>query len=109
MLQRTLALVETDIVTQLLFDHVHEVHLSMLMEMLDIRAASKVFVMNVMVPKRTEHLYGRIKKKSGKRKVDGWAPYTMDNSPIIIFRNEGESYRLSSDFTSKRHFISRKR
>ncbi|MEH7247401.1 response regulator [Neobacillus niacini] len=96
MLQRTLALVETDIVTQLLFDHVHEVHLSMLMEMLDIRATSEVFVMNVVVPTGMEHLYTRIKEKVRKTK-SGWMGALYDGQlPIIIFREEGQSYRTQA-------------
>jgi two-component system, response regulator YesN len=93
MLQRTLALVETDVVTQLLFDHVHEVHLNMLMEMLDIRATSEVFVMNVMVQDGMEYLYTRIKEKVRKTK-SGWMGALYDGQlPIIIFRDEGQSYR----------------
>ena len=93
MLQRTLALVETDVVTQLLFDHVHEVHLNMLMEMLDIRRASEVFVMNVIVPEGMEHHYSRIKGKVRKTR-SGWMGALYNGQlPIIIFRDEGQSYR----------------
>lgn len=92
MLQRTLALVETDVVTQLLFDHVHEVHLNMLMEMLDIQSTSQIFVMNVIVPDGMEHLYSRIKEKVRKTR-SGWMGALYDGQlPIIIFRNN-ESYR----------------
>ncbi|RSD29559.1 response regulator [Mesobacillus subterraneus] len=92
MLQRTLALVETDVVTQLLFDHVHEVHLNMLMEMLDIQSTGQVFVMNVIVPDGMEHLYSRIKEKVRKTR-SGWMGALYDGQlPIIIFRN-GQSYR----------------
>jgi two-component system, response regulator YesN len=93
MLQRTLALVETDVVTQLLFDHVHEVHLNMLMEMLDMRRASEVFVMNVMVPDGMEHHYSMIKEKVRKTR-SGWMGALYDGQlPIIIFREEGQSFR----------------
>ena len=73
MLQKTLSLVETDVVTQLLFDHVHEVHLHMLVEMLDIRSANDMFVMNIMVPDGTEAIYSKIKEKVRKteERVDG--------------------------------------
>lgn len=93
LLQKTLALVETDVVTQLLFDHVHEVHLHMLMEMLDIRATNEVFVMNVIVPNGKEHLYSRIKEKVRNTR-SGWMGALYDGQlPIIIFRSEGQSYR----------------
>lgn len=92
-LQKTLALVETDVVTQLLFDHVHDVHLNMLMEMLDIRATSEVFVMNVIVPDGMESLYTRIKEKVRNTK-SGWMGALYDGQlPIIIFRDERQSYR----------------
>ncbi|HAQ06752.1 MAG TPA: DNA-binding response regulator [Bacillus bacterium] len=92
MLQRTLALAETDVVTQLLFDHVHEVHLNMLIEMLDIRSTSEVFVMNVIVPDGMEHLYSRIKEKVRKTR-SGWVGALYDGQlPVIMFR-DGQSYR----------------
>ncbi|WP_102260987.1 response regulator [Mesobacillus jeotgali] len=92
LLQRTLPLVETDVVTQLLFDHVHEVHLNMLMEMLDIQSTGQVFVMNVIVPDGMEHLYSRIKEKVRKTR-SGWMGALYDGQlPIVIFRN-GQSYR----------------
>jgi two-component system, response regulator YesN len=108
MLQRTLALVETDVVTQLLFDHVHEVHLNMLMEMLEIRRASEVFVLNVIVPDGMEHLYSRIKEKVRKTR-SGWMGALYDGHlPIIIFRDEDQSYRsqaisLARDIVSVRN------
>ncbi|QOR66914.1 response regulator [Cytobacillus suaedae] len=96
MLQRTLPLVETDVVTQLLFDHVHEVHLNMLVEMLDIRSTSEVFVMNVIVPNGMEHLYTRIKEKVRKTK-SGWMGALYDGQlPIIIFRDKDQSYRAQA-------------
>jgi len=85
MLQKTLALVETDVVTQLLFDHVHEVHLDMLMEMLDKHSTSEVFVMNVIVPVGLEYLYSQIKEKVRKTR-SGWMGALYDGQvPIIIF------------------------
>jgi len=96
MLQKTLALVETDVVTQLLFDHVHEVHLDMLMEMLDKHSTSEVFVMNVIVPVGLEYLYSQIKEKVRKTR-SGWMGALYDGQvPIIIFRGEGQSYRTQA-------------
>ncbi len=96
MLQRTLPLVETDVVTQLLYDHVHEVHLNMLVEMLDIRSTGEVFVMNVIVPNGMEHLYTRIKEKVRKTK-SGWMGALYDGQlPVIIFRDKDQSYRAQA-------------
>ena len=96
LLQKTLTLVETDVVTQLLFDHVHDVHLNMLMEMLDIRETNSYFVMNVIVPPGMEHLYTKIKEKVRSKKV-GWMGALYDGQlPIIIFKNEQQSYRAQA-------------
>lgn len=92
-LQRTLALVETDVVTQLLFDHVHEVHLNMLMEMLEIRTINEVFVMNVIVPDGMEHFYPQIKEKVRNTKSGWMGPLYDGQLPIIIFRDEEHTYR----------------
>ena len=54
--EKALTLAETDIVTQLLFDHVHEVHIDMLVEMLDIRSTYEKFVVVVLLPDGAEHL-----------------------------------------------------
>lgn len=96
LLQRTLTLVETDVVTQLLFDHVHDVHLHMLMEMLDIREANSFFIMNVTVPFGMEKLYTNIKEKVRSMK-SGWVGALYDGQlPIIIFQDEAQSYRAQA-------------
>ena len=96
LLQRTLTLVETDVVTQLLFDHVHDVHLNMLMEMLDIHDTNSFFVMNVTVPFGMEILYTKIKEKVRSKK-SGWMGALYDGQlPIIIFQDEAQSYRAQA-------------
>ncbi|WP_078381876.1 response regulator [Sutcliffiella halmapala] len=92
-LQKTLSLVETDVVTQLLFEHVHEVHLDMLVEMLETPSRDEMFVMLVMLPKGSEHLYSAIKKKiRGTR--SGWIGALYGSQlPIIVFRDSDKSYR----------------
>lgn len=92
-LQKTLALVETDVVTQLLFDHVHEVHVDMLVEMLDIQSTSEMFVMVVLLPEGAENLYSSIKEKV-RRTKSGWVGALYGNQlPIIAFRRPDQSYR----------------
>lgn len=96
LLQQTLTLVETDVVTQLLFDHVHDVHLNMLMKMLDIRETNSYFVLNVIVPYGMEYMYTKIKEKVRGKKV-GWMGALYDGQlPIIIFKNEQQSYRAQA-------------
>jgi two-component system, response regulator YesN len=92
-LQKTLTLVETDVVTQLLFDHVHEVHLDMLVEMLDIRSTNEMFVMLVLLPKGSENLYSKVKEKVRQTR-SGWVGAMYGNQlPIIVFRQPDKSYR----------------
>ena len=92
-IQKALALVETDVVTQLLFDHVHEVHIDMLMEMLEIQPSDEKFVMVVIVPESTELNYSAIKEKL--RNAGGFWMGAMYGRqlPIIVFRDEGVSFR----------------
>ncbi|MFF2446476.1 response regulator [Neobacillus sp. NPDC058068] len=92
-LQKTLTLVETDVVTQLLFDHVHEVHVSMLVEMLDNPSTNEMFVMIVLLPAGSENLYSAIKEKVRKTR-SGWVGALYGNQlPIIVFRQPEKSFR----------------
>lgn len=100
-LQKTLALVETDVVTQLLFDHVHEVHVDMLVEILDIQSTDEMFVMNVLLPVGSENLYSSIKEKVRQTR-SGWVGALYGNQlPIIVFRQSGQSYRSQATSLSR--------
>lgn len=91
--KKTLTLVETDIVTQLLFDHVHEVHIDMLMEMVDIRSAYEKFVIVVLLPEGAEHFYIPIKEKI-REMSDAWVGALYGRQlPIIVFRDQTKSFR----------------
>lgn len=92
-LQKALTLVETDVVTQLLFDHVHEVHLDMLVEMLDIRSTNEKFVMIVLLPEGSESYYSTIKVKV-RRTKSGWVGALYGRQlPIIVFRDSEIPFR----------------
>jgi two-component system, response regulator YesN len=92
-LQKTLALVETDVVTQLLFDHVHEVHVDMLLEILDIQSTDEMFVMICLLPVGSEKLYSSVKEKVRQTK-SGWVGALYGHQlPIILFRQSNLSYR----------------
>jgi two-component system, response regulator YesN len=94
--QKTLALVETDIVTQLLFDHVHDVHVDMLIDMLEIPSKSEVFVMLVVLPEGSEDDYTAVKELVRETK-SGWVGALYGNQlPIIIFRDKSESFRAQA-------------
>lgn len=91
--QKALTLVETDIVTQLLFDHVHEVHIDMLVEMLDIRSTHEKFVVVVLLPEGAEHYYVRIKEKV-REAGNAWVGALYGRQlPIIVFRDQEKSFR----------------
>lgn len=92
-LEKTLPLVETDVVTQLLFDHVHEVHLDMLVDMLDISSTDEPFVMSILLPKGGENLYSLVKEKV-RKSTSGWVGALYGRQlPIIVFRKPGCSFR----------------
>lgn len=92
-LQKALPLVETDVVTQLLFDHVHEVHLDVLVGLLDIQTTGGKFVMLVLLPPGSENLYSAIKEKV-RRAGSGWVGALYGRQlPIIVFRDPDKSFR----------------
>jgi two-component system, response regulator YesN len=92
-LEKALPLVETDVVTQLLFDHVHEVHLDMLVEMLDIPSPDETFVVSILLPEGGENLYSSVKEKVRRTgNVLVGALYSQQ-LPIIVFRNSNRSFR----------------
>jgi two-component system, response regulator YesN len=92
-LEKALRVVETDVVTQLLYDHVHEVHIDLLVEMLDIQSTKESFVMVVLMPAGSEHLYQGIKEKV-RRTGSGWVGALSGcQLPIIVFREPEKSYR----------------
>ena len=92
-MQKALALVETDVVTQLLFDHVHEVHIDMLLEMLDIRSTNEKFVLVLLLPAGSEKHYSAVKEKV-RQTGSGWIGALYGRQlPIIVFRNKDKSFR----------------
>ncbi|WP_330962186.1 response regulator [Planococcus antarcticus] len=91
--QKALAIVETDVVTQLLFDHVHDVHIELLVDMLEIPATAEKFVMTVLVPEGLGRLYPQVKEKI-RQTENAWigALYGCQ-LPIIVFRDKEKSFR----------------
>lgn len=84
---------ETDIVTQLIFDHVHEVHVNTLMDMIDHNEVSEFFVMVILVPDGIEEVYGNWVKQI-KAIGNVWIGAVSGKQiPLIVFRNNGKSYR----------------
>ncbi len=92
-LQKALAIVETDIVTQLLFDHVHEMHIDLLVEMLDTQPAEEKFVMTILIPEGAEHIYADIKEKVSEGNSVWMGACYGNQLPLIVFRNPVNSFR----------------
>ncbi|MDX8342679.1 response regulator [Rossellomorea sp. YZS02] len=89
--QKAQMLVETDVVTQLLFDHVHDVHVDMLMEMLEVPSSQEMFVMVLFLPEGVENQYSAIRKRVLKC---GWTGALYGRQlPMIVFRKPGFTYR----------------
>lgn len=100
-LVKALLVVETDVVTQLLYDHVHEVHIDLLMEMLGKQSTRESFVMVVMLPAGSEHLYQVIKEKVRKT-GSGWVGALSGcQLPIIVFREPKQSFRSQAIMLAK--------
>ncbi|QBP40186.1 response regulator [Paenisporosarcina antarctica] len=97
-IQNALTVVETDVVTQLLFDHVHEVHIDMLVEMLDIRSTNEKFVMVILLPAGSEIYYSQVKEKV-RQIGSGWVGALYGRQlPIIVFREPHRSFRSQAIF-----------
>ncbi|WP_411747246.1 response regulator [Psychrobacillus psychrotolerans] len=91
--EQALTLAETDIVTQLLFDHVHEVHIDMLVEMLETRSTLEKFVVVLVLPEGAHHYYLSIKEKV-RATGDAWIGALNGRQlPLIIFRDSKSSFR----------------
>ncbi|MEK0314708.1 response regulator [Cohnella sp. 56] len=92
-LRKVLPVIETDIVTQLLFDHVHEVHLDELLGLLGVSAGSEPFAMTVLLPEGSERLYAAIREKA-RQAGGGWVGAMYGRHiPVIMFRDPARSYR----------------
>lgn len=94
-LQKVMPLVESDVVTQLLFDHVHDVHIDDMLKLLGGELTSEAFVMLITLPREavTEALYSAIKAKV-RHTESGWVGAMSGHQiPIIVFCVEGKTYR----------------
>ncbi|MFF2907624.1 response regulator [Paenibacillus sp. NPDC057934] len=92
-LQKVLPVVETDIVTQLLFDHVHEVHSNELMALLGVTTADAMFTLNVLLPPASEGLYPLVKSRI-RSMGSGWVGALFGRQiAVIVFREQGKTYR----------------
>lgn len=100
-LQKAMSLFQTDVVTQLLFDHVHEIHLEELLEMLDIQSTAEKFVISVIVPNGFEASYSTVREKVSKT-GNAWVGALYGRQlPIIVFRKKDQSFRNQATMLSR--------
>jgi len=92
-LKKVLPVVETDIVTQLLYDHVHDVHLDELVELLGVSTSSEMFAIVVITPSGDEQLYAEVKARIRKSGVGLVGALSGGQIPVIVFRDPARSYR----------------
>ncbi|CAG5092846.1 Two component transcriptional regulator, AraC family [Thermobacillus xylanilyticus] len=92
-LKKVLPVVETDIVTQLLYDHVHDVHLDELVDLLGVSTASEMFAIVVMMPAGEEQKYAEVKARIRKTGVGLVGALSGGQIPVIVFRDPVRSYR----------------
>ncbi len=92
-LRKAMAIVEMDIVTQLLFDQVQDMHINLLMEMKGTEPAKEKFVMTIAVPKGAEAICQDIKREISEM-PHIWAGPCYDRQlPLIVFRDPAHSFR----------------
>ncbi|RXZ84014.1 response regulator [Paenibacillaceae bacterium] len=102
-LQKLAPIVEADLVTQLLFDHVHDIHLAEMMHCFGIESFQRAFVLVVfLIPKKAEEEESRCQTEATYRKVrqlfsqqeTGWVGAMSGKQiPIIVCSDPGASYR----------------
>ncbi|BAM46544.1 response regulator [Amphibacillus xylanus] len=102
--EKTKRVIETDIVTQLLFDHVHDVHIDMALEILEIKPTKQVFAFVVLLPEGFESQYPalvNLMRKDGNVLIG--ALYGRQ-FPVIVFRDQTQSFRSQATELIRRTF-----
>ncbi|OME86632.1 DNA-binding response regulator [Paenibacillus sp. FSL A5-0031] len=110
-LRKVMPIVESDVVTQLLFDHVHDVHIDDMLGLLGRERTSEAFVMLVMLPihSASEVLYGEIKAKV-RQAGSGWVgAMSARQIPIVIFRDASKTYRAQAASLVQQFLLLRQR
>lgn len=85
-------LAETELVTQLVFHHMHDVQLDVLMESVGIQS-QPAFVLVVYLPEPTEALYSLIKERVHETEHALVGALYGKQLPLVVFRNSSMSYR----------------
>jgi two-component system response regulator YesN len=101
-LDRLLPIAQTDLVTQLLFDHVHEVHLDEMLGLVGGSSNREALVMTLMMNTKDglqldklvlERWYATVKEQL-QQSIHGWiGAMTGRQIPVIVFRDDNKSLR----------------
>ncbi|WP_273716943.1 response regulator [Alkalihalobacillus pseudalcaliphilus] len=91
--EQALTHIETDIVTQLLSDEVQEMHIHMLLEWLQMEIIQETFVVVIRLPDQKLSGYKRVKAQIRGGGIGLVGALHANQFPIIIFRNEQQTYR----------------
>ncbi|MUT68766.1 response regulator [Paenibacillus sp. NEAU-GSW1] len=99
-LDKVMPLVEADVVTQLLFDRVHEVHLDELLNLIGGKCGTEAFVLLIRSSagdaSASEEIYSAVKLKL-RQIGNGWVGAMSGRClPIIGFVEENRSYRAQA-------------
>ncbi|QPC45653.1 response regulator [Mangrovibacillus cuniculi] len=100
--QQTSRVIETDVVTQLLFDHVHDVHVDMLVDMLDTPIPHKLFVLVLHVPNNASSVTKTVREYVRTHHLGWIGPLYGNQLPIIVFRKEKTTYRSQAQQVVKK-------
>lgn len=98
-LRKMMPLVEADVVTQLLFDRIHDVHISDMLQLLGAELTSEAFILLVMLSgeSQAEAMYAAVKGKI-RQTESGWVGAMSGRQiPIIVFREAGKTYRSQAN------------
>jgi two-component system response regulator YesN len=115
-LEKLMPVVEADLVTQLLFDHVHEIHLDEMLKLLPVGETSRFFVAVVSIlpadlsekdsidssiklnHMKADVLYRAVKEQF-HMSANGWiGPMSGKQIPIIVFNDAQRSYRSQAAY-----------
>ncbi|MWC28858.1 response regulator [Paenibacillus sp. MMS18-CY102] len=96
-LHRVMPLIECDVVTGLLYDHVHEIHIEEMLAMLGSDNTKEAFVLLVVLGDcSAEAAYSAIKRRMRELGCGWVGAMTGRQVPIVIFRQLGVSFRAQA-------------
>ncbi|UOE95148.1 response regulator [Alkalihalobacillus sp. LMS39] len=98
---KLMSLFEADIVTQLLFDHVHEVHIDQLVHLLDLKMTQESFVMTLLLPQGAVVDYSAIREKVRQTGDILIGPLSGRQIPIIVFRKQEQKFQSQASLLVK--------